>query len=77
MAVSPKSKNCWITANNVDPDQMLYSVDSDLGLHYLLRRVDPNTCTYGMNNSSQKKACNSFTIQSPFLSIMILNWNVQ
>ena len=32
-----------IVAKNEDPDQMLHSMASDLGLHYLLRPVCPNT----------------------------------
>ena len=32
----------WV-ANSVDPDQMLPAAASDLGLHYLLRPVCPNT----------------------------------
>ena len=32
----------WLT-NNADPDQMLHSVASDLGLHCLLRPVYQNT----------------------------------
>ena len=34
-------KNGWMS-NSVDPDQMLHSVASDLGLHYLLGPVCPN-----------------------------------
>ena len=33
-------------ANSVDPDQMLYSAASDLGLHCLQRPVCPNTKGY-------------------------------
>ena len=32
----------WV-ANSVDPDQMLHSVNSDWGLHYLLRPVCPSS----------------------------------
>ena len=34
-------------ANSVNPDQMLHSVASDLGLHCLQKPVCPNT--YGYN----------------------------
>ena len=30
-------------ATSVDPDQVPHSVASDLGLHYLLRSICPNT----------------------------------
>ena len=35
-------------ANSVDPDQMSYSVASDLGVHCLLRHVSPNTKGVGV-----------------------------
>ena len=38
--VPKKSVGC--VANSVDPDQMLHSATSDLGLHCLLRPVSPN-----------------------------------
>ena len=30
-------------ANSVDPDQMLHTAASDLGLHYLQKPICPNT----------------------------------
>ena len=33
-------------ANSVDPDQMLHSAASDLGLHCLQRCICPNTSGY-------------------------------
>ena len=36
-------KTAGSVANSVDPDQMLHSAASDLGLHSLLRPVIPNT----------------------------------
>ena len=40
-------------ANSVDPDQMLHSAASDLGLHCLLRYVCPNIdCCYGIMSPS-------------------------
>ena len=33
-------------ANRIDPDQMLHSVASDLGLHCLQRLICPNTLGY-------------------------------
>ena len=36
--------------NSVDPDEMLHSVASHLGLHYLLRPVFPNT--YGKDSTT-------------------------
>ena len=38
-----KPKNCECVANSVDPDQMLHSAASDLGLHCLQRPVRLNT----------------------------------
>ena len=38
--------------NSVDPDQMLHSVASDLGLHCFLRPVCPNYLGLLMNDNS-------------------------
>ena len=47
------STTCWCIlnisvcmANRIDPDQMLHSVASDLGLHCLQRLICPNTLGY-------------------------------
>ena len=37
------SKNCQMSANSIDTDQMLQTAASDLGFHCLHRPVCPNT----------------------------------
>ena len=42
-------------ANSVDPDQMLHSVMSDLGLHCLCRLICPKFYgNYGMSHANSK-----------------------
>ena len=46
-------KIAGLVANNVDPDEMLHSAASHLGLHCLLRPVFPNTYDrYGINKGT-------------------------
>ena len=47
-------------AHSVDPDQMLHSAASDLGLHCLQRRMCPNTLGYAAAHCTE-----SFNITLP------------